>query len=278
MNENGPAVILVILTLLVLFGIGIAVATVHGNGENPAVSGPCPVLTADSLNGRRPYHVSEPFLNLGWHRKYNVNDASSGGGLTDGKEVTLENRCYNFMMGSSKVFLDGKLVAYSKNAVNDDGLGGMDMYDCTGKRFAYIAFGFVKGMEAFNDRGTKIWISGRPVAFIGDTTTVRAQPSDASVATIEYRLPSLSTKLLSGFTVTFAAGVDVTLPALDPRLNLMILARVLTLASGRDNFDPCNSFVYGGGIFCLTVVSLPVLYVLGVICMKIKEWWDGRRK
>lgn len=250
----GLAVVIFVCGVL---GTGIGALVILTNGENVKVSGPCPALSASTLNNMSPWSVSKPIFQASWNRRLEV--ANSGGGsLKNGITITLENRCYNGMFGSAKLFVDDKLAAYS------DGFNRM--YDCQGKLIGDADYGFITGMAVYNDARTMIWKSGRPVAILNDKTTVRSQPSDAVALTIDYSLP----KLTSTFTVT---TVDATAPASDPRLVLLVLARALLLEGDNKSYDPCNSFVQVGGIIVLCIL----ICLLAVAIFYIWKSWERIR-
>lgn len=239
--------------------LGIAVIVVFAQGQDVRVSGPCPTISAAAFNNMKPYVVSLPANYFLTFRTPAQVTSEDGTPLANGLSVSLENRCFNMMLGSSKLYVNDKLAAYS----TVDGT----MYDCTGKRIAYTGSGW-NSYDLFDDAGQKIWT--RTHAMAGKAGAITAQPSNVAVATLEYKLPS-STKgrPYGGYAVTVS---DASSVAADPRFVLLTLSKIV---QSRDKFDGCNEFVLTGGIITLIIVSIPFLLILSQL---ITRWYSRKRR
>jgi hypothetical protein len=139
-------------------------------------------------------------------------------------------------------FVDGRLSAYS----TVDGT----IFDCTGKRIAYTS-SFANSDILMGDSGVQIWTVSKASVF-QTTRSITAFPSNAPVATWEYRAPSLTKLSVGGYVISFS---DALQAAADPRLHLLSLAKILLVRSS-GQYDGCNDFVLSVGIILLVILSM----------------------
>ncbi len=127
-------------------------------------------------------------------------------------DIVVENRCFNGGLGSSFLWVNNQLAAFSR--VNGD------IYDCHGQRLWETCYSCwidsKPKLKISTDSGTYIWASDRP-SYAGDAGTqiVYGQPEDLVCASIS-----------SDYTFTILNSLS---PACDPRLLIMTYAIVCFL-------------------------------------------------
>jgi hypothetical protein len=189
-----PAVRLFIVALVLVsiwLGIHSVVLFAEGN-RNPSLpsSAPCSVLNASMLPDK--YLVKGRW---GWH--FTVRAESTG--IPISKDVVVENRCFNGGTGSSFLWVDGELAAFSRIDRN--------IYDCHGQRLWKTDYDFFNNkLKVCDANGNQIWASQVPD--YQTQLSIYSQPDNVVVATVSK----------SGEVIIQQSSS----PAADPRLVVML--------------------------------------------------------
>jgi hypothetical protein len=178
-------------------GIQSLLLFVEGNRDpSLPLSTPCAVLNSSMMPDQ--YDLERTF---GWHYRTRVKLA--------GLDIVAEHRCFNFGSGSTFLYLNNQLVAFSRVR--------LDIYDCHGQRLwdtAYDSYIDKKlKLKVYDHNGKYIWASDIPAQ--PSELLVYGQPDDIVVATI-------STKPLSRKSSVTIKNAES--PAADPRLIIMLLS------------------------------------------------------
>jgi hypothetical protein len=202
-STNTGLKVIFIFTLLAMAWLGphTLVVFVEGNRDpSLPMSTPCPALNASMM----PMQYQLEDID-GWNFRTIVKPAASSDGRTlplpSGLEIVVENRCFNNMIGSVFLKVNGQLAAFSRIP--------REIYDCHGDRIfdtAYDTSSSPSSLKVKAGSDNLIWTSTIPE--IGKELIIIGQPENARAASIS-----------SDGTVTIA---NVQSAAADPRLIVMM--------------------------------------------------------
>ena len=252
-----------VLASTLWLGVQSIIITVQGD-KNPSLplSTTCAVLG----NSMMPYTFLMT-LSRDWHLRASVNVLTPSSALN----VVVENRCFNGGMGSSFLWVNDQLAAFSR--VNGD------IFDCHGNLlwkacYACSIDGKPKLKVYSGSDNAYIWASDIPKFEYYGTQLVYGQPEDLVCATILYS----SSGSDNGYTFTISNALS---PACDPRLLIMLYARAYFSqympASKRKQFvanDGCNAFVYAGGIFISVYI---IIFICGAV-LAFQKYQDRKQQ
>ena len=191
-------IVLSVAGVILWLGIQPLVIVVEGNRDpSLPMSTPCPVLTASMMPNQYQLEGSE-----GWHFRTR---AKPVGGAALPADIVVENRCFNGDIGSSFLWVNNQLAAFSRI--------DREIYDCHGQVLWDTKYdGYIDGkikLKVYDNSTKYIWASDIP-AINKELLIYGQQEGDVVVATI-------SDKNL--VTILIAES-----PAADPRLIIMLYA------------------------------------------------------
>jgi hypothetical protein len=191
-------IVLSVVGVILWLGIQPLVIFVEGNRDpSLPMSTPCPVLTASMMPNQYQLEGS-----WGWHMRTRALAVS--GQNTLAADIVVENRCFNGGIGSSFLWVNNQLAAFSRI--------DREIYDCHGKILWDTKYnGYIEGkikLKVYDNTTKYIWASNIPD--YRRELLIYGQPEDVVAATI-------SAKNL----VTIQRADS---PAADPRLIIMLYA------------------------------------------------------
>jgi hypothetical protein len=189
--------LLCLAVFILWLGINSLVIFVEGN-RNPSLpmSTPCPVLSASMMPNQYQLEGSE-----GWHFRTR---AKPVGGAALPADIVVENRCFNGGIGSSFLWVNNQLAAFSRI--------DREIYDCHGQIIWDTKYdGSIDGktkLKVYDNSNKYLWASDIPD--YRKELLIYGQPEDEVVA-----------KISTTNTVTILKADS---PAADPRLIIMLYA------------------------------------------------------
>lgn len=278
------------------FGIHVLVIVVDGNRDPslPATTA-CPVLSGSMMPGE--YSMQPSF---GYHMRMFVRPSAS-------LDIVVEHRCYNHNVGTSFLWVNNQLAAFSTLDISDVdkvtsmAVNGADgaIFDCHGKRLWRTSYERIKNnkepkLRVYSDSGVHIYTSSIPedTSEADGPQIVYSQPENVECA-----------RLSTDWKFTVSNPLS---PACDPRLLAMLFAkgyftkptsaaeklagdvansgrRRNTEANSDANefavrWDTCNGFVVGGGVVAITFLITGFCWCLMLCYFEVYVPWDRRRK
>jgi hypothetical protein len=189
--------LLCLAVFILWLGINSLVIFVEGN-RNPSLpmSTPCPVLSASMMPNQ--YQLDGSW---GWH--YRTRALAVSGTLP--ADIVVENRCFNGGVGSSFLWVNNQLAAFSRI--------DREIYDCHGRVLWDTKYnGYIEGkikLKVYDTTTKYIWASDIP-DYRKELLIYGQQEGDKVVATISAK--------------NLVTILNADSPAADPRLIVMLYA------------------------------------------------------
>jgi hypothetical protein len=208
-------IVLSVAAVILWLGINSLVIVVEGNRDpSLPMSTPCPVLSASMMPSQYQLEGS-----WGWHYRTRAQPVSGSALPAD---IVVENRCFNGGIGSSFLWVNNQLAAFSRI--------DREIYDCHGKVLWDTEYkGYIEGkikLKVYDNTTTYIWASDVPD--YRKELLIYGQPEDKVAAIISAKN-----------TVTILRADS---PAADPRLIMMLYALACFAYDYHSRKANCNYF------------------------------------